>query len=251
MLPADTEGLLPPPAGAPNIFAYFTAGEFGDAAGDALRMFNFHADFAIPANSTFTERTDSPLPLAAFDPRDPNGRGDVEQPPPAVAGDRLDSVGSRLMNRLQYLNRGGFESLVTNFTVNVSGVTPNNAGNYQASVRYFELHSVSVGGTYSVHEQATIPPTAVSGATGENRWMASAAADNQGNLAVGYSISSTTIIPSIRYAGRLATDPPGGLFQGETTMFAGTGIQQVTANRWGDYSAMQLDPTDDCTFWYT
>jgi hypothetical protein len=254
MLPSDSEGLLPPPAGAPNIFAYFTADEFGDPA-DGLRLFNFHADFGTPANSTFAERAEStyavPLPLAAFDPRDPGGRGDIEQPPPAVAGDRLDSVASRLMHRLQYLNRGGFESLVTNFTVNVSGVTPNTAATYQASVRYFDLHSASVGGAYSVSEQATIPPAAISGATGENRWMGSAAADNQGNLAVGYSLSSTTVFPDIRYAGRLATDPPGGLFQGEAIMFSGTAIQQATQNRWGDYSAMQLDPTDDCTFWYT
>jgi hypothetical protein len=251
MLPSDTEGLLPPPVGAPNIFAYFTADEFGDPQ-DGLRLFNFHADFGTPANSTFTERPEStyanPLPLAAFDPRDPPGRSDVEEPPP---GENLDAVASRLMHRMQYLNRGGFESLVTNFTVNVSGVTPNTAANYQASVRYFELRSASVGGLFSVNEQATIPPATVSGATGENRWMASAAADNQGNLSVGYSLSSTTVRPDIRYAGRLATDPPGGLFQGEAIMFSGTGVQQATGGRWGDYSAMQLDPSDDCTFWYT
>ena len=34
-------------------------------------------------------------------------------------------------------------------------------------------------------------------------------------------------------------------------MFAGTGVQQLTNNRWGDYTAMCLDPADDATFWYT
>lgn len=254
MLPSDSEGLLPPPPGAPNVFAYFTADEFGDPR-DGLRLFNFHADFSNPGSSTFTERPEStyanPLPLAAFDPRDPGGRGDIEQPPPAGATDRLDSVAGRLMHRMQYLNRGGFESLVTNLTVNVSGVTPNTAATYQASVRYFELRSASVGGLFSVSEDATIPPSTISGPTGENRWTGSAAADNKGDIAVGYSLSSTTVIPDIRYAGRLATDPPGGLFQGETIMFSGTGVQVATGNRWGDYSALQLDPTDDCTFWYT
>src|SRR5215470_17743973 len=81
--------------------------------------------------------------------------------------------------------------------------------------------------------------------------MGSAAIDNQNDLAVGYSISSTTIFPSLNYAARLSTDPPNGLFQGEGTLFAGTGVQRGTGNRWGDYSALQVDPSDDCTFWYT
>jgi hypothetical protein len=34
-------------------------------------------------------------------------------------------------------------------------------------------------------------------------------------------------------------------------MFSGTGVQQLTSNRWGDYTAMCLDPADDATFWYT
>lgn len=75
--------------------------------------------------------------------------------------------------------------------------------------------------------------------------------DHQGNLAIGYSVSSLTTFPSIRYAGRLATDPPNGLPQGETTLVAGTGVQRSTGGRWGDYSSLNVDPADDCTFWYT
>jgi hypothetical protein len=80
--------------------------------------------------------------------------------------------------------------------------------------------------------------------------MGSVAMDNSGNIAVGYSLSSTSIFPSLAYAGRLAGDPPNGLSQGEATMFTGTGAQIGTSNRWGDYSALQLDPSDDATFWY-
>jgi Carboxypeptidase regulatory-like domain/HYR domain len=258
MLPADHDGLVPPPPGAPNVFVYFTDNNFGDPA-DGLRLFDFHADFAIPANSTFTERAEStypvPLPLAAFDARDPGGRGDIEQPPPATnnATDRLDTVGSRLMHRLQYINHGGVESLVGNFTVNVSGVTPNNAGNFQAGIRYFELRRTTPGGLFSVNEQATFAPGAGNGPTGDNRWLGSAAMDNQGNLAVGYTISGVTAghFPSLNYALRAFNDPPGGLFQGEGTLFAGTNPQRATQNRWGDYSALTLDPTDDCNFWFT
>ena len=252
MLPSDQDGLLPPPAGAANVFLYFTAGEFGDPAGDALRLFDFHSDFAIPANSTFTERAESPIAMAAFDPRNPNGRADIEQPPPAGNNttDRLDSLSTDTMYRLQYFNRGGIESLVSNFTVNVSGVAPGSAATYQAGFRYFELRKSTPAAPYAVNEQATFAPAPISGANGSNRWMGSAAIDNQENLAVGYSISSLTIFPSLNYAGRAFNDPPNGL-QGEVTLFAGTGVQRGTSNRWGDYSSLQIDPTDDCSFWFT
>lgn len=256
MLPSDHDGILPPPAAAPNVFIYFTDTDFGDPK-DGLRLFNFNFNTTTYAASTFVERSEStyanPLPLVAFDARDPGGRGDVEQPPPAGnnSTDRLDSVGSRLMARLQYQNRAGIESLVSNFTVNVSGVAPTSAANYQAAFRYFELQKSSPGGLYGVTEQATFAPGSGNGATGDNRWMASAANDNQDNLVVGYTISGVTAghFPSLNYAGRAVTDPPNGLFQGEFTMFAGTGVQRGTSNRWGDYSSTSLDPSDDCTFW--
>jgi hypothetical protein len=241
MLPSDFDGLIAPPAGRPNTFAYFLATEFADAI-DGLRLFDFHADFANPLNSTFTERPESPLAVAAFDPRSPSGRNDIQQPLPATNSNALDSISDRLMHRLQYRNFGSYESLVTNHTVNV-GTGTTIGVNYRASVRYYQLQST--GGSFSVLEQATYDP-----GTG-NRWMGSAAVDNQGNLAVGYSVSSLTTFPSIRYAGRLASDPPGGLFQGESELIAGTGVQRSTGGRWGDYSGLTVDPADDCTFWIT
>ena len=75
--------------------------------------------------------------------------------------------------------------------------------------------------------------------------------DHIGDLALGFSASSATINPQIRYAGRLVTDPVNTLAQGEATLFAGTGSQSGTSNRWGDYSDMTIDPVDDCTFWFT
>src|SRR5947208_16630196 len=80
--------------------------------------------------------------------------------------------------------------------------------------------------------------------------MGSAAMDSNGNIAVGYSVSSANTFPSIRYAARLATDPPGGLFQGEAVLQAGGG-SQTGANGWGDYSMLAVDLVDECTFWYT
>ncbi len=242
MIPSDYNGLTPPPAGAPNVFSVFLDDAF-DAV-DALRLFDFHADFANPANSTFTERPESPLMVAAFDSNTPAGRADIEQPAPATAADYLDSIGDRLMLRLQYINRAGTELLTTCHTVNATPDPNPTAATYRAATRHYVLQKTTPTGPWSVLDQGTFSPDTT------ERWMGSTALDNAGNLAVGYSTSSTTIFPSIAYAGRLANDPPNTLSQGEATMFSGTGVQQGTGNRWGDYSAMCLDPVDDSTFWY-
>jgi hypothetical protein len=139
------------------------------------------------------------------------------------------------MFRLAYRNFGDHEAVVGNFTVSSGSV---------AGIRWFELRNVT-GGPVSVFQESTYQPDSTW------RWMGSAAMDQQGNIAIGYSASSGTINPQIRYAGRLATDPTGVLTQGEGTLFAGTGSQTGTNSRWGDYSDITVDPVDNCTFWYT
>jgi hypothetical protein len=245
MVPTTFQGIEPPPAGVPNMFAIDNDDASGDPS-DALRLFDFHADFVTPANSTFSERADSPLLVAAFNAFDPSGRADIEEPPPAVAADFVDSIGDRLMPRMQYIKRGTTESWTATQTVNAGTPgAPPTVAQYKAAPRYYELRRTSPAGAISVPEQATFSPDA------NERWMPSVAMDGQGDIAVGYSISSTSVFPSIAWAGRLVGDPPNGLAQGEATVFAGTGSQLGTGNRWGDYSAMSLDPSDSCSFWYT
>ena len=70
-----------------------------------------------------------------------------------------------------------------------------------------------------------------------------------GDLGLGYSASSSSVFPSIRYTGRLAGDPTGQM-QAEDTFITGSGSQTGTGYRWGDYSMMSVDPVDDCTFYY-
>ena len=250
-LPSDQDGLEAPPPGAPNVFAYLISDEFEDVPynKDALRLFDFHADFANPANSTFIERPESPVLVAAFDPRSAPGRADIKEPAPATGTDSLDSIQYHLMYRLQYVNRGGVETLVSSTTVNVSGVAPTSLANYQAGVRYFQLQRSTPGGPFLLYDNATFSPDAGNPATGLNRWLPSAAIDHMGNLAVSYSTSSTSVFPSIAYAGR-DFNSLGGL-AGELTMFAGTAVQLGSSNRWGDYHSLQVDPSDDCTFWTT
>ncbi len=234
-LPSDTDGLTAPPNGAPNTFATYTATEYGDA-NDALRLFDFRADFANPNASTFIERNESPLIVAPFDPTSPPDRADIAQP---GTSETLDSQSDRLMYRLAYRNFGTSESLIVNQTVRVT--PPNEI--YRAGVRVYELRK-PFGGAFAVRENATIGTNDIS------RWIGSAAQDNQGNIAVGYSAASEIEKPSVRYSGKLAGEPAGS-FRTEIDLMKGTGVQTGFGYRWGDYSQMTVDPTDDCTFWTT
>jgi len=224
-LPSDLDGSILPPLGAPNSFVEYPGN-------GTYKVRHFHADFATPANSTFTLFA-SP-PAAGFTSLCPGTRACVPQLQ-GTGGNSLDGIGDRLMFRVAYRNFGDHEALVGNFSVNAGGV---------AGVRWFELRDITAG-PVTVFQESTYQP--------DNtwRWMGSAAMDSAGNLAVGFSASSSTINPQLRYAGRLVSDPPNTLGQGEAHLFDGTGSQNGTGNRWGDYSSLTVDPIDDCTFWYT
>src|ERR1035437_7993004 len=223
-LPSSLDGLTPPPAGRPNTFAYFTSTEFGDPA-NGLRLFDFHSDFATPANSTFTEGPEStynlPLSVAAFSTITPSGRSDVPQPTPTPTPaptptpQGLDAITDRLMHRMEYRNQGSYETLVLTHTVGAPASTT--FGTFRAAPRYYELRRTGAG-SFVVQEQATYAPGGAAPGDNISRWMASAAEDNQGDLALGCNVSSRAaggnVYPGIRYAGRLAGDPAGGLQQG-------------------------------------
>ncbi len=200
-LPTDLDGSILPPAGAPVSFVEFPST-------GAYRVFHFHVDFATPANSTFTLFS-SPA-AAGFSLLCPTTRSCVPQ---LGTTNKVDGIGDRLMFRLAYRNFGDHEAVVGNYTVSSSGV---------AGVRWFELRNVT-SGPVTVFQESTYQPDTIW------RWMGSAAMDQQGNLAVGYSASSTSINPQIRYAGRLFNDPLDTLTQGETTLFAGAGRVSIGA----------------------
>jgi hypothetical protein len=146
---------------------------------------------------------------------------------------QLDSLGDRLMFRLAYRNFGSYETLLANHAV---------ATSTSGGVRWYEIRSPS--GTPTVFQQGTFSPDS------SYRWMGSIAMDKAGDIALGYSISGSSVYPSIGFTGRAPTDPAGTM-QAETMIVSGTGAQSYGLSRWGDYSSMTVDPVDDCTFWYT
>jgi hypothetical protein len=236
MLPSNLMGSRLPPAGSPNYFGRV------DREGGAFDLFEFHVDWANPANSTFA--LTKGLPTDPFEWKlcaAERGRC-IDQPGPGFAP-KLEALNDRLMMHLWYRNTGSHGTLVTNHTVNVGGGI--------AGIRWYEIRggfgSSTTFADAAIHQQGTYGPTDAT-----HRWMGSIAMDRYGNLALGYSASNATnVYPSVRYVGRLAGDPPGTLPRGEVTLIEGSGSQTGWASRWGDYSAMSVDPVDDRTFWYT
>lgn len=234
-LPSDLDGPLEPPAGAPNVFVEVDDDAWGWPS-DRLTLWNFHVDWANPSASTFglAGQPNAVLDLTAagfgFD-ADLCGYSSACIPQPG--GSKVDALSDRLMWRLAYRNFGTHEALVVNHTVDVDGTD-------RAGVRWYEIRNPANAPT--LHQAGTWSPDPT------HRWMAGAAMDGAGGVALAYSAADPATFPSIRYAGRVATDPPGAMAQGEGTLVAGTGAQ-TGARRWGDYASLTVDPTDDCTFW--
>ena len=213
---------------------------------DQLQIWNFAVDWVTPEDSTFTLL--QVLETAEFDPNMCGGsRNCIPQP----GGTKVDAIADRLMYRLQYRNFGGEagtdQTLVVNHTVDVGGD--------RAGVRWYELNndgSVDENGVeigWNIAQQGTYAP-----ADGNHRWMGSAAMNGNGDIALGYSVSSTSTHPSIRFTGRLGSDPledDGLMTVPEGSIVIGAGYQEHGSGRWGDYSMLTVDPRDDCTFWYT
>jgi hypothetical protein len=237
LLPSDLDGNILPPTGSPAYFvgSMDNGGQYG-APQDALTIWKFDADFATPSNSTFT-LTDT-IPIAPYDTQfgPCSGRDCIPQP---GTSNRIDilSYRQRPMNRLAYRNFGSHEALVTNQSVEAPGGV--------AGMRWWEIRDPN--GSPVVHQEGTFAPGV---SDGIHRWMGSIAMDEAGNMALGYSASDgTNTYPSVWYTGRLAGDPLGTMAQGEASLIDGSG-SQTGSSRWGDYSSMNIDPIDDCTFWY-
>jgi hypothetical protein len=215
LLPSDMDGTIQPSTGEPAFYMNFGK--------NVIQLWSFHVDFTTPANSTFSGPT--VLPVASFTAK--CFRSCVVQPETTQL---LDALGDRPMYRLGYRQfPSGVESLTFNHSISTG-------------VRWYEVRDPN--GTPTLYQQGTFGPDS------NTRWMGSIATDQSGDMALGYSLSSKTVYPSIYFTGRVATDTLGTM-EGEELIMSGSGSQTGGQDRWGDYSAMSVDPVDDCTFWYT
>ena len=245
--PANTEVLMGSIdnffPGDTHVYEYLFDVNFGNPSKSTLTGVNGSMPISVPAfdlalcSSSFGLTTDcvpqpdSPASEAFF--------AAVWGFPPGTTGlvDFLDTFGDRLMYRLAHYNKNGTQHfLVAHSVNNTTGV----------ATRWYEFRAQGLGNTkkLSLYQSGQTPDD------GYYRWMGSVAMDKKGDIALGYSRSSTTDYPSIYYAGQTAGDPRGTT-ETEALIKKGMGSQYYSYSRWGDYSSIALDGADSCTFWYT
>ncbi|MDE3197142.1 MAG: hypothetical protein KGN84_12405, partial [Acidobacteriota bacterium] len=217
-LPSDLDGSTPPADGTPGQFMNFESSS-------TMRLYQVSPNFANPAASVLSSAVDLAIPSFT----ELCGGGTCVQQ--AGTNNKLDSLADRVMYRLAYRNFGDHQAMVLNHSVT-------------AGVRWYEWRASSGNNpAFALYQSGTYAPD------GTTRWMGSAAMDQSGDLAIGYSASSSAIHPAVRYTGRVPGDAPGTM-ETESTIIQGTGSQTNGLTRWGDYSSLRIDPADDCTFWY-
>ena len=232
MIPATVLGTALPAAGTPEYFVSESQTDY----------FIEVRKFTPTANCGGSGRLSAPANVSQTPYKTP----DSDIVPQPGTSTMLDSLNDELMQRVQYRKVGNAESLWVVHSVQTSA-----SSTVAPQWMQLDVTGGNVAGT-PVQQQIYMPDTTL------NRWMGSIAVDQSGNVALGYSTSngSAPNYPSIAYSGRLATDPLNTLPQSEVQLVAGKSSQTYIdqngnpTNRWGDYSSMNVDPTDDCTFWY-
>jgi hypothetical protein len=241
LTPADLDGGEPPPEGAPAIFARHRDTEAHGPAGlpatDQIELFELTVDFATPTASVLAGPT--AIPITEFS-SELCGLISFSCVPQPTSLRKLDPLREVVMQRLAYRHLAAFEQIVGSFVTDAGDFADHHA------VRWFELERRAAG-AWQLRQEGTYAPDSI------HRWMSTIAADREGNLALGYNVSRATaggfVYPGLRYAGRRAEAALGTLPEGEQV--AATGTSANSGSRYGDYAAMSVDPTDDCTFWLT
>lgn len=223
VLPSDCDGEFPP-MGTPNYFTYQKSSH--------LSIYEFHADWITPANSTYTLAT-----TLQVNPVSSAINVGIPQKGTSI---KLDHFLGRIMFRLPFRKFNDHWAMVASGGENV--------GSDVTGIRWYELRKVG-NNPWGIYQQATYSPD------NNSRWLPSIALDSAGNIAMGFSISSSTMYPSIHYTGRMACDPLNQMTIAEGAIMNGNGSQTAswsgTPSRWGDYSSMSVDPSAPMNFWYT
>ncbi|MCF8277794.1 MAG: T9SS type A sorting domain-containing protein [Flavobacteriales bacterium] len=234
MTPVSLDGTTAPPSGTPAMVMRMRDDAWSGAATDALEIWAFNINWSNANATTLTQV--ATLGVQAFDSNlcGYTSFSCIDQPGSST---NLDPLRELLMNRIHYRNFGTHESIVCCHVTDVNGSD-------RSGIRWYELRRTNgTSGSWSIYQQGTYSPDAAS------RWMPSIGISASGNIGMAYSVSSSSIYPSLRYTGRKSCDPLNSMTEPETSIIAGT--TPNNSNRWGDYHALGLDPTDGETFWFT
>lgn len=236
VLPADADGTLPP-YGTPNYMFHIQDDSWSGVSFDHIKVLKFQANWNTPNSSTLTIAQS--IPTAPFNANFTSSWNDIPQP---NTTQRLDAIATILTYRAQYMRWTGYNTVMLCHVVdvnNVSGIAGKRAG-----IRWYELRQDGDNEDWYIYQQGTYAPGE------EHRWMGSIAMDMYGNIGLAYSVSSSTMFPSIGFTGRYAWGAPGEMTQNEFIAIEGTG-SQTGGNRYGDYAHLTLDPEDQSIFWHT
>jgi PKD repeat protein len=237
--PVSLNGTTSPPAGAPAMVMRMRDDAWAGAASDALEIWDLNIDWAVPANSSLAQNA-TLLMGAPFDSElcGYTSFSCIDQP---GSNTNLDPLRELLMNRIHYRNFGSHESMVMCHVTDVDGTD-------HAGLRWYEVRRTGGAvGAWSIYQEGTYSPD------GYNRWMPSIGISATGNIGLAYNLTGTVggvdVFPSLYYTGRKECDPLGVMTEPETVIVNGSAPSN--SNRYGDYNAMGLDPSDGETFYFT
>ncbi len=229
-----TDDNLPAVGSAPIVF--MADDGWAGVSSDHLKVWTADVDWNTPSNSTISsspqEISTTPF-ISIFD----GGSWDNLQQP---GGSAIDALQSTIMNQAQFRKFASHNSAILNFVVNISGDATNLAG-----VRWFELRQDGDGQPWSLYQEGTYAAP-----DGKHAWNASMAMDLQGNIGLGYSGmgGNNNQFVSSYYTGRYASDALGTMSIAEELIAAGNG--NIPGIRFGDYSKLAVDPSNDKAFWF-
>lgn len=229
--PIDNDGAFAP-VGAPGLFITINDDAIGGGY-DQLWIYELAVNWASPSSSTFTRSQQLNVP--AFDSNFGSNWDNIKQ---KGTTKKLDAIPMVIMNVPHYRNFGSYQTIVCCHTVDVDAT--NHAG-----IRWYELRRTT--GTWTLRQSGTYAPDA------NSRWMGSIALNGSNEIGLGYSISNSSIYPGIRYCGQSASayGSASGVLDISEMVIQNGSSSQTAYNRWGDYSAISIDPSNDHTFWFT
>jgi hypothetical protein len=190
LLPGDLDSPTTlPPAGQPEVY-------LGSIDNGTPNIFEylFQVNFDHPKKSTFTGAGGT-MPVSGVAAFALACGGFGACIPQKGVADLLDSLGDRLMYRLAYRNSSDHQTWVVTHSV----TSPTS----QVGARWYEFRAPETSTSLSVFQQGTFAPDS------NFRWMGSITMDKVGDIALGYSISSSNLFPSINFTGRVPSDPLG------------------------------------------
>ncbi len=232
---SNVTGTTLPPLGTGHSIIYLQDDSWGGVSFDHLKVWTTDVDWTTPSNSTISNPQE--ISTAPFDSVFDGGSfQNLDEP---GNGPDIDALQATMMYMTQYRRFGTHNSIVLNFVVDLDGTDS------LAGIRWYELRQTGDGAPWTIYQEGTyVQPDGLSAFCG------AIAQDAQGNIGLGYTVVSSTVFTSLRYTGRLASDPLGTMTVAEQVSANGDSQNNRGDGRYGDYGQMTIDPLDDMTFWH-